>query len=272
MKKLLTLITLSIISFSSNAQVGAVAPNFTQADINGTTHDLYTYLNAGKVVIVVMSATWCGPCWSFHTAHYLKDLYTEFGPGGTNQAVILFYEDDVATTLGDLNGLTGGTQGDWVTGSPYPIINATQTLPSQYGAGYPTVSVICPSDKKIKSNLAALGNLNAMRTVVQNAISTCSPNMVEDKSINNFDDASISPNPIADIAKIQFNMKSTQSATARLFNAMGQIISVTNHNLLSGSNTIEVDLSGYSEGTYFVQMSTKDAKSKMLPIVKASSR
>lgn len=272
MKKMFFVFAMSFLAMNGNAQVGAVAPNFTQNDLSGTPHDLYTYLNAGKVVIVDMSATWCGPCWNFHNAHYLKDLYTEFGPSGTNQAVILFYEDDVSTTLDDLNGLTGGTMGDWVTGVPYPIINATQTLPSQYGAGYPTVSVICPSDKKIKSNLAALGTLNEMRTAVQNTINLCAPNRVEDKAPQNFNEMGISPNPVSDIAKLQFSMSKAENASINLFNALGQLISVTPHNLLNGANTIEINLSGYSEGTYFVNITTKDARSKMLPLSKTSGR
>lgn len=272
MKKICILFAMSFLAIKSNAQVGAVAPNFTQNDLNGTPHDLYTYLNAGKVVIVDMSATWCGPCWNFHNAHYLKDLYTEFGPSGTNQAVILFYEDDVSTTLDDLNGLTGGTMGDWVTGVPYPIINATQTLPSQYGAGYPTVSVICPSDKKIKSNLAALGTLNEMRTAVQNTINLCAPNSIHENTPQNLTEISISPNPIADIAKLHLSMSNAENASINVFNALGQLISSTPHNLLSGTNTIEINLSGFSEGTYFVNITTKEARSKMLPVSKLNFR
>jgi hypothetical protein len=271
MKKIFTLISLGLISVSTFAQVGAVAPNFTQKDLNGTSHDLYTYLNAGKVVIVDMSATWCGPCWNFHAAHYLKDLYTEFGPTGTNQVVILFYEDDVATTLADLNGTTSGTQGNWVTGVPYPIINATASLPTQYGSGYPTVSVICPKDKKIMDNLAALSSLSAMRTSVKNIISSCSATSVGRSNVINLQDATIAPNPTAEITTLNFSIENDVTAKVSLYSAIGQLISVTTQQVVSGQNSIELNLAGLNAGTYFVKVSTKDAMSKMIPVLKYSS-
>src|ERR1041385_9992 len=72
MKKTLQLIAalaLSFFALESKAQLadGSVAPNFTFTDMNGNTQDLYTYLNAGKSVVIDISATWCSPCWMFHT-------------------------------------------------------------------------------------------------------------------------------------------------------------------------------------------------------------
>ena len=48
--------------FQANAQVadGTIAPDFTVTDIMGNTHNLYSYLNANKHVILDFSATWCG--------------------------------------------------------------------------------------------------------------------------------------------------------------------------------------------------------------------
>src|SRR5687767_6289493 len=116
---------------NANAQLanGCIAPDFTATDINGNSWNLYTLLDQGKTVFIDISATWCGPCWSYHNSQALENLYTQYGPSGTDEVRVFFVEGDGSTNLQCLygpSGCVGGTQGDWVTGTPYPIIdNAT---------------------------------------------------------------------------------------------------------------------------------------------------
>lgn len=267
MKNFILSVALSLGGAFSFAQVGAVAPDFTQTDLNGTEHNLHTYLNAGKVVVVDMSATWCPPCWSFHQAHYLQDLHDEFGPGGTDQVVIIFYEDDVSTTLADLQGTGPNTQGDWLTGVTYPVINATQALPSQYGAGYPTVSVICPSDKKIKSNLFGMADLAAMRTNIQSVIAECTSGTASIDELATID-LTIAPNPATDNTQVRFNSDAAQAATVNVYGVTGQLITSFNQSVVAGANSIDLDLSSYEAGSYFIQVATDASSSAMVPFVK----
>ncbi|MBK7384599.1 MAG: T9SS type A sorting domain-containing protein [Flavobacteriales bacterium] len=127
--------------------VGAQNQSWTATDIDGNSIHLQDYLDQGKTVLVDISAYWCGPCWAWHTSGIMEKLYHEFGPEGTNDLVIIWVDGDAATTSALLHGATG-SQGDWVTGTPYPIIGPNgqgNTLANLYGiTAYPTLFMHCP--------------------------------------------------------------------------------------------------------------------------------
>ena len=104
-----------------------LAPDWTATDIDGIEHNLYSYLDSGYAVILDFSATWCGPCWTYHTSGVLEELYESHGPNGTNEVRVFFIESDDSTTDEDLHGTGQNTWGDWTEGVNYPIIdNARQ--------------------------------------------------------------------------------------------------------------------------------------------------
>lgn len=146
MKKILLLLFVCYLGVS-NAQIasGSVAPDFTAVDINGVSHKLSDYLAAGKTVIMDVSATWCGPCWNYHNTKALEDVYSAYGVEASNQVVVLFVEGDANTTLADLNGTGSSTQGNWVNGTPYPIIDSSALGALYQIAYFPTVYRICPN-------------------------------------------------------------------------------------------------------------------------------
>ena len=189
MKKIITIASLafSLCAFNTKAQLadGSIAQDFTFTDLNGNTHNLYSYLNSGKTVFIDISASWCGPCWSFHSSGVWDDLYANHGPLGntnvlsttTNDVMVLFFEGDDQTTTGCLynnsscNTSYAATQGDWVTGTKYPIISdntaAINTLNANYGLTYfPTLYMICPDRSTTLLSTTALANGDAYYNLI----------------------------------------------------------------------------------------------------------
>lgn len=160
-KLLLSLAVLCGASAYAQTPVGTVVSNFTLTDINGNSHSLFNYLDQGMMVVIDVSATWCGPCWSYHNAGHLNNFYNQYGPTGSIQpgaAMVFFIEGDPQTTLADLNGSGANTQGDWVTGENMPIINlANQASFENSGMSidyYPEMYVICPNRVIVASGVA----------------------------------------------------------------------------------------------------------------------
>lgn len=125
---------------------GSVAPDFTITDIEGEEHNLYSYLDSGYAVIIDFSATWCGPCWNYHTSGVFEEIYEAHGPDGTNEVRILFIESDNNTTDADLHGTGTNTWGDWTAGVEYPIADNGGNIFDLYEcAYYPTIFTVCPN-------------------------------------------------------------------------------------------------------------------------------
>ncbi len=136
---------------SGQLEDGSIAPDWTLTDIDGNTWNLYDLLDQNISVFLDFSAVWCGPCWSYHTGGNLESLYEDYGPDGTGEVMVFMIEGDGTSTMDELNGIGGGTQGNWVAGTPYPIV-LTHIGDDSYGAvmdyniGYfPTIYRICPA-------------------------------------------------------------------------------------------------------------------------------
>ncbi len=254
MKKNLLIVLALFISSFSFAQLGT-AEDFTITDINGNEHNLYSILDQGKVVVLDVSATWCGPCWTLHQNHYLEDLNETYGPNGTDQIRVIFYEGDAATDNDALNGISGNTLGDWVTGVSYPIINEspiTLSLSLYAPEGFPTVNIIRPTDKEIIAdawNYDLQGMIDAITPILQPVVTVGTNDLEENANVE------VYPNPAADFLWVDLEEVNTEIDQIEIHNALGQRV----HTIAITTDTkISIALNDYAAGLYVVNLQSKN--------------
>ena len=148
MRKNFTLLFLFLFSgYVAQAQLadGSVAPNFTATDLDGNTWTLYDLLDEGKTVYLDIMATWCGPCLNYKNTGAFQNLWSQYGPDGTDEVFAFMIEGDPNTTLADLYGTGNNTITNWTQGVNFPIIDDAG-LGDLYDIAYfPTIYMVCPN-------------------------------------------------------------------------------------------------------------------------------
>ncbi len=149
-----------------------IAPNFTLTDIDGVEHELYNYLDQGKVVILDFFAVWCSICKA--DADYLKAVNEAYGPSGSNQIVMLSLEGDDSSSDDETREFAEEF------GSGNPHINNTGTVNDLYRLnGYPTYYAIAPD----RSYVIVGGRQETMQHKMEEAILTSPPLRTVDNDV-----------------------------------------------------------------------------------------
>ena len=128
---------------------GLTTSKYVAKYINGKEYDIDAILKSGKTIMIDFSATWCPPCWTIHESGVLEQLYSKFGPEGTNQIELFWVEAQGAS-----KSKIQAKGKDWTKDSngnpvPYPIISDAKMF-STLGigvVGFPTLVLIGPGNK-----------------------------------------------------------------------------------------------------------------------------
>jgi hypothetical protein len=216
--------------------------------------------------VLDISATWCGPCWNYHTGGALEDLWENHGPAGepgvsantTDDVVVLWFEGDAGTALSELEN---SNLGNWLLPNGnavnFPMCN-DDNIAQLYNLPYwPIIYTICPNRILTES-----GQLSA--TAHYNGASNCeSASGANNGSILGYTGETIScGEPVALTIDLQ-NM-GTENLTGCTINVLDGGTNVLSYNWtgnLSPYNVESVTLGTVtptSTTTYSIELSADD--------------
>lgn len=239
-KQVLSICFFAIAAFCT----GQTATDFTADDCNGISHNLFTDLDAGKVIVIC----WVMPCGTCTgpalTSYNIVESYSASHPG----KVSLFLCDDYANT-------PCSSLDTWA--NAYGLKNAIRfsnpaILMTDYGpSAMPKVVVLGGPNHTVFYNANNTVNASDFQNAVNSALSTTA---INDPN-SNTTSLSVFPNPASHTAEINFNLKQSSDINIELFNLEGQIIKkVYAGRQLAGEVKMSMDVAGYPAGMYLVKL------------------
>jgi len=247
MKKLTLFIFLSFISISI---VFAQATDFTTDDCNGMSHQLFSELDAGNVIVIAWVMP-CGPCATDALPAYAAiDSFATSYPG----RVHFYMADDYANTTcsslmswGNTNNMPNST-----------FFSSSDVNMSGYGtAGMPKVVVLGGSDHTIFYNQnGSLINFNGAQSAISDALAA--PLVITEQQNSKLELISF-PNPAQNgLLNVSCKIEKIEDINFEIINILGETVFILNNQSpqIIGQYNNTFDISKLTKGTYFLKFST----------------
>ena len=253
MKKVFTLL---LFLFGIGAIQAQTATNFTCNDCSGTSHDLFTELDAGKVIVLVWVMP-CGACVTPSVTSYnVVDSYQASHPG----RVYLYMADDVANSLcSAINGWANGI-GVPQNAHSFRFSNADIDMSDYGSAGMPKIVVLGGTTHTVFYNVNNSVNATALQNAVDAALSSTGLNELSLL----ISELNIYPNPADDKSMIHFMLAKPSPVNIELFNMEGKLLQqVYSGKMDQGKQEVVVNTARVPAGLYLVKF-TSDGKSNYM--------
>lgn len=253
MKKTLLLICSAILLFDYSSKAQSTAMDFNITDCNGTSHNLFSDLDAGNAVIIEFFMTSCTGCITAgQKLESMKaDLLAEF-PGKIK-----------SYAFGFNNTYTCSQITSWVTNNGFtsiPCDSGAAQVAYYGGMGMPTIVILGGGTAHSVLGTPYVGFSTSDTTTMANAIrSSMTPSGIKEISIavNALD---VFPNPANNKLNLTFELIKNSTVKIELIDITGRVISVlSNENLLSGKVSKTIETASFAEGNYVLKVSADGA-------------
>ena len=222
------------------------AVDFTVTDTQGNSHNLFTYLNAGKYVCIDFFYKDCPACVT--TTPYLQTTFQHFGCNEGDLIILAISSQDNDATLSSYANTNGFA---------FPFISSStgggSSVHSTYGiSATPTFILIAPNKNIVERDMWPLANAQALISKISSngvQAQACTSNIDENFKfeINTY------PNPVENVFNvIASNINQIQF---EVIDILGKTVMMESQNSNDGQFTI--DMSSLKSGLYFVRYSNK---------------
>jgi hypothetical protein len=230
------------------AQIGLAqtAVNFTCNDCFGANHDLFSELDAGKVIVIC----WVEPCGGCSDASLIASSLVESFHENYPDKVYMYLADDYADT--DCASLISWANMFGI--HPTTFFSDSSVDMFDYGEpGMPKVVVVAGLSHSVYYNANFTIDSTELAEAINTAIMATSTGIEERKG--GLSSVNIFPNPAKKVVSVSFYLKDTAGINTEILDQSGRIVFKKAWNGLSeGLNTIEIDLASIQRGVYFLKL------------------
>jgi len=224
------------------------ATDFTVDDCSGISHNLFSELDAGKIIVI----GWTMPCLScaspLLSVHNAVLSFAVSNPGVVEYWLADDYNDSPCSTIEDWctnNGITNVT-----------VFSSNVIDMWDYGnTGMPKVVVVGCSDHKVyynrNDNPSGSGVTNSINDALADIAGDCQVVSVSELEVSNFG-LECFPNPAASILNVSFQNSTKEDVTIELYDFTGALLRV---DVITGSTgEVQYDISNLSIGSYLLKV------------------
>jgi hypothetical protein len=242
---------------TANAQV---AKNFNVKDCKGVSHDLFTELDSGNIVVLVWVMP-CATCTEPAIASYIEvdDFRTK------KSAKIKYYlVDDFANT--DCSSLISWAKTNGIDAPDAVFVDAAIDMKVYGNLGMPKVLVLCGKTHEVIFQQDDALNVANFTKALDDALICKSTVGMEDIRVSNFN---IIPNPISGSnITIDYNLNQDAETEFTIVNSLGQMVMESRTEYLSLSDhSLSFNNLNIKMGIYFLEIKQNNQRVKLKFVV-----
>lgn len=250
------LLLILLLSFSQVGKSQTVAQDWTKDDCTGVTHNLFSELDSGNVIMLEFVMQ-CGTC--IAAAADLNTIYNDYQI--SHPGKFKYYMIDYST------GFSCDTMMAWAHG-----INCTFFLDGGHevayygGFGMPTIVILGGVNHSVFYN--ALGfnptfDIQYIRDAIDLAFATSA---IPEKEV--FHSLSVFPNPSAEIVTINYSLKKSSDVTIDVLDVSGRmVLSLALGENSAGENSFHLETSALSNGFYNLRFFSDDTSAELKLVI-----
>jgi hypothetical protein len=255
-KTLLTAVIMLMFSIS----FAQTATNFTCNDCSGISHNLFTELDAGKVVVICWVMP-CGSCVGPSLTTY--NVVQSFENTHPDKVVMYLCDDFANTNCTSLNSWASNIGISKVT-----FFSNTAIDMMDYGSpGMPKVVVVADVSHAVFYNANDMVNATALQDAINTAIVATTTGIIQDPEA--FGKLRFFPNPAYGSSFLSFLLDQTSDITIEIYDPTGKKLAETSYpGLPIGKHSIGISTTGLINGIYFIKL-TDGVRSNVMKIAVA---